>query len=72
MNPIDKIMLGGQIFSGCSLDQYGRLLKASQKYPEFFDVVNDKIALTTLVNVVLANGDILEEDVTYLQSKGLI
>ena len=72
MTEIEKAMLGIKLFSGCSLAQYVRLLNASKKYPEFFDVVYDPIALPILINTVLSNGDILEEDITFLQSKGLI
>ena len=73
MSLIEKIMLGIQVFSGCSLDRYHRLLAATKKYPEFFDIIKtDHNALVILINTILANGDITIDDIVYLQSKGVV
>ena len=71
MTEIEKIQFGVQLFSGCSIERYGRLLNASYKYPEFFDCLADETALTNLITIALENGDIIDDDVTYLQSKGV-
>ena len=72
MDELEKIQYGINLFSGCSVERYGRLLNASYKYPEFFDCLADETAMANLINIALDNGDIIPDDIVFLQDKGVV